>query len=115
MLIELVRDQLAQNYRESDLKSEGVRIFTTLSPVEQEKAQSREYRREHLQKAGMPAGLQGVWCWPISRVARQAPGGRSPCGPEGFNRALNARRQVGSVIKPLVYLLALEHLNATAS
>jgi len=27
----------------------------------------------------------------------------------GFNRALNARRQIGSVIKPLVYLMALEH------
>ena len=26
----------------------------------------------------------------------------------GFNRALDARRQIGSVIKPLIYILALE-------
>ena len=32
-------------------------------------------------------------------------------GRNGFNRALDARRQIGSVIKPLVYLLALEHVD----
>ena len=32
-----------------------------------------------------------------------------PPGRNGFNRALDARRQIGSVIKPLVYLSALEH------
>ncbi|MDH3903417.1 MAG: penicillin-binding transpeptidase domain-containing protein, partial [Xanthomonadales bacterium] len=32
-------------------------------------------------------------------------------GRTGFNRALDARRQIGSVIKPLVYLLALEHVD----
>jgi len=35
-------------------------------------------------------------------------GDRNP-DSAGFNRAIHARRQIGSVIKPLVYLLALEH------
>ena len=109
--IELVRDQLAQTYRESDLKSEGLRIFTTLSPVEQEKAQRAVTAGvDHLQQAGLPAGLQGalVLAETMSGEIRALVGDRYP-GREGFNRALNARRQVGSVIKPLVYLLALEH------
>ena len=43
-----------------------------------------------------------------SGEVRALVGDRDP-NRSGFNRALNARRQIGSVIKPLVYLLALEH------
>jgi penicillin-binding protein 1B len=109
--IELVRDQLAQVYRESDLKTEGLRIFTTLSPVEQDKAQRAVSTGvDQLQQAGMPAALQGalVLADTMSGEIRALVGDRY-ASREGFNRALNARRQVGSVIKPLVYLLALEH------
>ena len=37
--LDLVRRQLRRDYNEDDLVSEGLRIFTTLSPSEQEKAQ----------------------------------------------------------------------------
>jgi len=109
--IELVRDQLAQVYREEDLKTEGLRIFTTLSPVEQEKAQRAVTAGlMQLQEAGLPAELQGalVLLDATSGEVRALVGDRE-ANREGFNRALNARRQVGSIIKPLVYLLALEH------
>jgi penicillin-binding protein 1B len=43
-----------------------------------------------------------------SGEVRALVGDRDP-GRSGFNRALHARRQIGSIIKPLVYLLALEH------
>jgi penicillin-binding protein 1B len=109
--VDLVRGQLGQVYREEDLRSEGLRIFTTLSPSEQEKAQAAVtdgLRR--LAERGLPANLQGalvladVASGEIRALVGDRDGKRA-----GFNRALHARRQIGSVIKPLVYLLALEH------
>jgi penicillin-binding protein 1B len=52
--------------------------------------------------------LQGaiVLVEPASGEIRALVGDRNP-GRFGFNRAVDARRQVGSVIKPFVYLLAL--------
>jgi len=109
--VELVRRQLGQVYREEDLRSEGLRIFTTLSPSEQEKAQAAVTSGlRQLAERGLPASLQGalVLADVASGEVRALVGDRD--GERvGFNRALDARRQVGSVIKPLVYLLALEH------
>jgi penicillin-binding protein 1B len=109
--IDLVRDQLSRDYREEDLKSEGLRIFTTLAPSEQEKAQrSVSTGLERLQAVGLSSSLQAalVLADASSGEVRALVGGRD-AGKVGFNRALNARRQIGSIIKPLVYLLALEH------
>jgi len=109
--IDLVRKQLALVYREEDLKTEGLHIFTTLAPSDQEKAQKsvvRELRR--LNERGLSASLQAamVLADAGSGEIRALVGDRDP-GRSGFNRALHARRQIGSVIKPLIYLLALEH------
>jgi penicillin-binding protein 1B len=109
--VDLVRGQLAQVYREEDLRNEGLRIFTTLSPAEQEKAQAAvsEGLRE-LADRGLPAGLQGALVLAdVSTGEIRALVGDRDGDRAGFNRALHARRQIGSVIKPLVYLLALEH------
>ena len=54
-----------------------------------------------LEGAGVVTTIQGG---EVLAVA----GSRKP-GFSGFNRALDANRQVGSVIKPAVYLTALEH------
>jgi penicillin-binding protein 1B len=109
--VELVRKQLGQVYREEDLRTEGLRIFTTLSPSEQEKAQSAVTNGlRELAERGLPASLQGalVLADVASGEVRALVGDRDG-DRVGFNRALQARRQIGSVIKPLVYLLALEH------
>lgn len=109
--LDLVRDQLRRDYREADLRSEGLRIFTTLAPAEQGAAEEAvRTGMEALAARGLPAELQAalVLADVDSGEVRALVGDRNP-GARGFNRALNARRQVGSVIKPLVYLAALEH------
>jgi penicillin-binding protein 1B len=109
--VDLVRRQLAQVYREADLKTEGLRIFTTLAPSVQEKAQHAVTDGlVQLEKRGLSASLQGAMV--VADVAsgevRALVGDKDP-NRAGFNRAIHARRQIGSVIKPLIYLLALEH------
>ncbi len=109
--IDLVRRQLRSDYREEDLRNEGLRIFTTLSPSDQEAAERAVVEGlESLADRGLPETLQSalVLADVASGEVRALVGDRMP-RRDGFNRALNARRQIGSVIKPLVYLVALEH------
>ena len=111
--VDLVRRQLRRDYKASDLSSEGLKIFTTLAPSEQEYAQQAVSKGlEDLQKRGLPADLQSalVLVDVASGEVRALVGDRV-AGRNGFNRALDARRQIGSVVKPLIYLLALEHVS----
>ncbi len=106
--LDLVRRQLRRDYREEDLVSEGLKIFTTLDPQVQWALQKSLDRRitpllsKHPEMQG--AGL--VTHSANGEVLALAGGRRA--GFAGFNRALDARRHVGSLIKPAVYLTALE-------
>jgi penicillin-binding protein 1B len=109
--VDLVRRQLSQVYQEDDLRTEGLRIFTTLAPSVQEKAQAAVSNGlRELEARGLSASLQAAMV--VADVAtgevQGLVGDRNP-DRAGFNRAIHARRQIGSVIKPLIYLLALEH------
>jgi penicillin-binding protein 1B len=110
--LDLVRRQLRRDYREEDLTTEGLRIFTTLNPqVQWQVEQVLDDRLGRLEAGrGLDAGtLQGaivVTSIQGGEVLALA-GDRNPKFA-GFNRALDAVRQVGSVIKPAVYLAALE-------
>jgi penicillin-binding protein 1B len=111
--LDLVRRQLRRDYQTSDLSSEGLKIFTTLAPSEQEYAQQAvSSGLDDLKQRGLPADLQAatVLADVTSGEIRALVGDRVP-GRNYFNRALDARRQIGSVVKPLVYLLALEHVD----
>ncbi len=113
--LDLVRDQLGNEYDGNELASRGYRIFTTLEPRVQDAAEravavtldrietDRKLPRGELEAAVLVANNQ---TGEISAVV----GGRK-AGFQGFNRALNARRPVGSLLKPVVYLTALESGN----
>jgi penicillin-binding protein 1B len=109
--VALVHRQLRQDYSEDDLRSEGLRIFTTLDPRAQRAAERAvETRLSALEKARRltPESLEGAVVMTSTDNAEVLAlvGGRK-ARFEGFNRALDADRSIGSLIKPVVYLTAL--------
>jgi penicillin-binding protein 1B len=110
--LDLVRRQLKRDYREDDLVSEGLQIFTTLDPwVQRQADEALGSRLASLEKQrGLPAGkLEGavVAVAPQDGEVLAVTGGRDS-GYAGFNRALDAVRPIGSLVKPAVYLTALQ-------
>lgn len=110
----LVRHQLHQDYREEDLRSEGLQIFTTLDPIMQRQAEKamvqgiRKLEREN-NKIKNLQGAMVVTNSENGEVMAMANGRDSRFA--GFNRPLNAIRQIGSLAKVAIYLAALEKDN----
>lgn len=109
--MDLVHRQLRRDYHESDLTSEGLQIFTTLDPFVQADVDAAVQRQLTLleRRYGLPAGhLEGavVVSSPSSGEVLAVAGGRD-ARFAGFNRALDAQRPIGSLVKPAVYLTAL--------
>src|SRR5690606_24304695 len=110
--MDLVRRELREGYREDDLLNEGLRIMTTLDPHLQSLAEKeltegltgiekdRSLEAGSLDGAIVVTGAQTPDVLAIvgSRNARLS----------GFNRARDARRPIGSLVKPVVILAALE-------
>ncbi|MCP4695237.1 MAG: penicillin-binding protein 1B [Gammaproteobacteria bacterium] len=108
--LDLVRRQLRRDYREEDLRSKGLQIFTTLDPFTQKKAERALTKRiRRLERENRKRKLEGALIVTNSENGEVLAlvGGRRP-RYDGFNRALNALRPIGSLVKPAVYLAALE-------
>lgn len=110
--LDLVRRQLLQGYSMERLRSQGLQIFTTLDPVLQEDAQSalRATVTALESERGMVAGTLQAAALIVdtgSGDVLAAVGARNP-EVAAFNRSIDARRPVGSLIKPFVYLTALQ-------
>ncbi len=107
--LDLVRRQLRRDYQEADLTTEGLKIFTTLDPQVQWALQTGIGERLDALGAGAEAmQAAGVVTSASNGEVLALEGGRVP-GFAGFNRALDAERPIGSLVKPAVYLTALEH------
>src|SRR5512134_1656561 len=110
--LQLVHRQLRRDYDEADLRTEGLRIFTTLDPRVQEAAEAALTKRlaqfDKERRFGREPGLEGavVVSDPQSGELHALVGGRDP-RYRGYNRALDASRPVGSLLKPAIYLTAL--------
>lgn len=111
--LDLVRRTLRRDYREEDLTEAGLRIFSTLDPTVQtqaEKALTQELDRlEKTSKKKSKVPLEGVVVVtaPQNGEVVAMVGGRQ-ASFAGFNRALDAKRSIGSLVKPVIYLAAIE-------
>jgi len=112
--IDLVKQQLRRDYKEEDLRSDGLRIFTSFDPNVHYNAR-RSLERQLAQmyvrnNAPLQAGIV---------VTRRGTGevmtviGDVRPGFAGLNRALSIHRPVGSLLKPAIYLTGVEQENYT--
>lgn len=110
--LQFVHRQLERDYREEDLRSEGLRIFTTLDPFVQHQAEEAlSSRLAAIEKARKLAAntLEGAVVVSSTQTGEiQAMVGGRDARYAGYNRALDAQRSIGSLAKPIVYLTALE-------
>jgi len=107
-----IRENLKNDYQQEDLLNDGLQIYTTLNPRIQkilEYSIQQELASIEADK-GLPAGSLQVAAVVIrtdnGEVAAVA--GDRKASFSGFNRAIQAQRPVGSLLKPFVYLSALE-------
>jgi len=106
--LQLVKRELAE-LLSPDVQEAGIRVFTTFSirsqlalenTVQQQLAELSEKNDHELQAAMIVTELD------TGEV--KALIGDKKSGFAGFNRALHAKRPIGSLIKPVIYLAALE-------
>jgi penicillin-binding protein 1B len=110
--LDLVRRNLKRDYAEADLAAAGLSVYTSLDPRAQaaaERALTQNLKRLDAVARVKNDHLDGavIVTQPGSGDVIAVVGGRD-VGGGGFNRALDARRPIGSLVKPAIYLTALE-------
>lgn len=111
----LVKTEIGTRFKEEEartgkdfLSGNGIRIFTSLDPQAQnaaEKAVTEQIAaiEKQRKKEGLEAAMI-VSSWRTGEVSAVV--GSADPAYDGYNRVLDSRRQVGSLIKPFVYLTA---------
>ncbi|WP_413285893.1 penicillin-binding protein 1B [Vibrio sp. MA40-2] len=97
----------------------GLTLFTTLDPVSQTMLEQAVQKKIPELEKYSGKGLEAAAIAVDRKTGEiRAMVGGKRIGYDGFNRALNASRQIGSLVKPAVYLTALsdpEHYNLATS
>ena len=114
-VVDAVRRQLSTQLNLEELQSEGYSIFTTIDMGKQLAAKRAiqktldelESRYPRLKRAEQPLQAALVSLDPYTGMVLAMEGGRD-FKKSPYNRALLAFRPIGSVIKPFLYLYALE-------
>ena len=113
--VDRVLQEMARDYGIKDVKGRGLQIYTAIDLNAQDTAartieaglSALEKGSKRLRRSGQP--LQGAIVHvdvPTGEI-RALVGGRN-YDLNQFNRALNAKRQIGSLVKPFVYATAFE-------
>lgn len=105
-----VRQELGLVMGDNDNLLSGIKVFTTLDINAQRRAEKALIQQvSKIAKARKKPKLEGAMVVSDIKTGgiRAIVGGKQT-GYAGFNRALNAQRPIGSLVKPAVYLTALE-------
>ncbi|MEQ8428546.1 MAG: penicillin-binding protein 1B [Gammaproteobacteria bacterium] len=110
--LDLVRRHLRRDYENTDLRNEGLKIHTTLDTEMQDTVERSV--QVSLQRLDSLANFKPDTLETAVVIASQNDGevmallGDRDRNQNAFNRALDAKRPIGSLIKPAIYLTALE-------
>ncbi|MCC7096240.1 MAG: penicillin-binding protein 1B [Thermomonas sp.] len=105
--VDLVRKQLARDYPADQLSGAGLSVMTGMSPSAQAYSEGAVSRTlAALDRRGRPPLQAGLVVTDAHNGDVLAVVGSRDYTEPGFNRAVDARRPVGSLLKPFVYLLA---------
>ena len=111
---DIVTLDLRKNFDDSDLRTKGLKIITNLDPVVQdyleESIKDTKLKLKRRYGSSQLNGLEGagIVIDSFSGEVVAAIGSTKP-NNYGFNRAINAVRPIGSLVKPFIYLSALQH------
>jgi len=106
--VDLVRRQLARDYPADQLAGAGLSVMTGMSPAAQAFAEGAVTRTlKSLDSKRRPPLQTGLVVTDVHNGEVVAVVGSREHTEHGFNRAVEAQRPVGSLLKPFVYLLAL--------
>lgn len=108
--LDIVKRELNDVYYSDDLKNEGLIIISTLDPITQMAADKAVANKlGELRRSGSKTKeLQGALVSANPETGELVAVVGSGSEFTGFNRAVDAKRQVGSLLKPIIYMTALE-------